>query len=91
MELIQGALNKNELSVIKRFIKETFSMIIHPDLDISRKSIHLLEKYALSDGLRTVDSLIVASALKDNATLATANYRHFQYIPNLNVLKFFPI
>ncbi len=90
MELIQGALNKNELSVIKKFIKETFSMIIHPDEDISRKSVFLLEKHALSDGLRTIDALIAASALIKNATLATANFRHFQCIPNLNILKFIP-
>jgi len=88
MELIQGCLNKKELKAVKEFIKENFSVVIHPDERISEKAIVLLEKHSLTDGLRTVDALIAASALQKGATLATSNDKHFRNISHLNILKF---
>ncbi len=88
MELIQGCLDKNELKIIKKFIKENISTVIHPDEKISEKAVILLERYSLSDGLRTVDALIAASALLRGASLATSNDKHFRNISNLNILNF---
>jgi predicted nucleic acid-binding protein len=88
MELIQGCLDKEELRVVKRFIKENFSSVMHPDEKISEKAVLLLERYALSDGLRTVDALIAASALTADIALATANLKHFKNIPKLRILEF---
>jgi len=88
MELVQGCLNKEELKSVKKFIRENISQVVHPDERISEKAIHLLEKHAMPDGLRTVDALIAASALINGATLATANYKHFKSIPTLDVIKF---
>lgn len=90
MELVQGCLNKEELKSVKKFIKENICHVIHPDEQISEKAIHLLERHAMSDGLRTVDALIAASALVKGADLATANYKHFKNISNLEVRKFNP-
>ncbi len=90
MELIQGCLDKEELRIVKRFIKENFSSIIHPDEKISEKAVLLLERYALSDGLRTVDALIAASAITADIALATANLKHFKNIPKLRILEFKP-
>lgn len=90
MELIQGCLDKRELKPIKDFLKMNISNIIHPDERISEKAILLLERYSLSEGLRTIDALIAASALVNYATIATANYKHFKNIHNLNILKFEP-
>lgn len=90
MELIQGCLDKRELKTVKEFIKANFPAMIYPDEKIYEKAILLLERYALSDGLRTVDALIAASAIIHNAALATANYKHFKNIHGLNVLKFEP-
>ncbi|MEK6681755.1 MAG: PIN domain-containing protein [Nitrospirota bacterium] len=90
MELLQGCLNKEEIRIVKRFIKENFSSIIHPDEKISEKAVLLLERYALSDGLKTIDALIAASALTEDITLATANFKHFKNIPKLQILEFKP-
>lgn len=90
MELIQGCLDKNELRIIKKFIKDNIFAVIHPDEKISEKAIILLEHYSLSDGLRTIDALIAASALTNAASLATANYKHFKNISNLVIKKFEP-
>jgi predicted nucleic acid-binding protein len=64
--------------------------VIYPDERISEKATGLLEHYALSDGLRTVDALIAASALSNKAALATANYKHFKSIEGLQMIRFDP-
>jgi predicted nucleic acid-binding protein len=90
MELTQGCRNKKELREINAFTKGTFSSVIHCDKAISEKAIALLRSHALSHGLGTVDALVAASALLNDATLATGNFRHFDKIANLNLLKFDP-
>lgn len=90
MELIQGCRDKEELRTVKKFTKENISTIIHPDEKISEKAIILLERYSLSDGLRTVDAMIAASALINSAALSTANYKHFKNISGLELIKFAP-
>ena len=90
MELIQGCLNKDELRLVKKFTREDFSAIIHPDDKTSEKAIALLERHTLSDGLRTVDAIIAASALINSVALATANYKHFKNISSLEIIKFTP-
>ena len=90
MELIQGCADKSELKSVKEFIRLNFSKIIYPDERISEKAIGLLEHYALSDGLRTVDALIAASALSHKAALSTVNYKHFKSIEGLQLIRFDP-
>jgi len=90
MELIQGCRDKEELRDVKTFVKENISNIIHPDEKISEKAMLLLERYSLSDGLRTVDALIAASALINSTALATANYKHFKNISGIELVKFKP-
>lgn len=90
MELIQGCADKNELKSVKEFIRVNFSKVIYPDERVFEKAIGLLEHHALSDGLRTVDALIAASALSHKAAFATANYKHFKGIKELNVIRFEP-
>lgn len=90
MELIQGCRNKDELKAVKDFIKANILTVIYPDEKISEKAILLLERHSLSEGLRTVDALIAASALVHGATLATGNYRHFKKISGLGIMKFIP-
>ena len=90
MELIQGCIDKKELKSVKEFVRLNFSKIIYPDERISEKAIGLLEHYALSAGLRTVDALIAATATSQRAALATANYRHFKSIEGLHLLHFKP-
>jgi len=90
MELIQGCMDKKELKSVKEFIRLNFSKVLYPDERISEKAILLLERHALSDGLRTVDALIAASAMSHKASLASANYRHFKKIDGLHVVHFKP-
>lgn len=88
MELMQGCLNREELRTVKTFIRENFFSIIHPQKEISEKAILLIERYSLSHGLRTVDSLIASTALLTGSSIATANLKHYQNIPNLKLIQF---
>ena len=80
----------SKLKSVKEFIRLNFLEIIYPDERISEKAIWLLEHYALSDGLRTVDALIAASAVSHKAALATTNFKHFKNIAGLHVIHFEP-
>jgi predicted nucleic acid-binding protein len=90
MELVQGCRNKKELKQVSSFLDETFSRIIHCEKPVSEKAIALLKTHALSDGLRTVDALIAATAVVNRSSLVTGNRRHFAMIPSLNLIVFSP-
>ena len=81
---------KKWLKGIREFIRQNFLEVIYPDERISEKAIWLLEHYALSDGLRTVDALIAASAIAYKAALATANFKHFKNVAGLHIILFEP-
>jgi predicted nucleic acid-binding protein len=89
MELIQGCRNKKELKDIMAFIGDNCH-IIHCDNNVSEKAISLIQIYALSHGLRTVDAIIAATVLVNKACLATANYRHFDMIESVRLIRFNP-
>ena len=90
MELVQGCRNRQELRAVKEFIRDNIAGVIHPDERISEKAISLLEGHATADGLRTVDALVAATALREDDTLVSANYKHFKKIAGLDVNKFEP-
>ena len=90
MELVQGCRDRQELRAVKEFIRDNIAGVIHPDERISEKAISLLEGYALADGLRTVDAIVAATALREDDTLVSANYKHFKKIVGLDVNKFEP-
>jgi len=90
MELVQGCRDRQELRTVKEFIRENIAGVIHPDEDISAKAIALLEGHATTDGLRTIDALVVATALREDDALVTANHKHFKKIAGLEVRKFVP-
>jgi len=52
---------------------------------IGQLGYELLKRYAKSDGLRTFDSLIAATAIKQNCTLVSRNRKHFGMIENLRL------
>lgn len=90
MELIQGCRNKKEVKQVMAFLKATFFHIVHCDKTISESAIGFLRAYALSHGLRTIDAIIAATAVTSEAALATGNYRHFEMIDNVRLVKFDP-
>ena len=60
---------------------------VHAELgaQITGLAYELLKRYAKSDGLRTFDALIAATAIQEGLTLVSKNRKHFQMISELNL------
>lgn len=82
-ELYFGALNKEELSKIK---KHTALLQEVPlDFLISKKFLALMENYSLSHKLSLPDAIIAATAIVHNIRLYTFNTKDFKFINGLNL------
>ena len=77
-ELIVGARDKRDLNAIDSLVS-TYRLV-HIDAAIGQLAYELLKRYAKSDGLRTFESLIAASAIEQNCTLVSRNRKHFAMI-----------
>ena len=83
LELIVGARNKNEVTQIDQLIAAYSAIPL--TAEIGNSSYGLLRQFAKSHGLRVFDSLIAATALEKDLTLATKNKKHFQMISTLKL------
>jgi len=85
MELYFGALNKKELSKIKKYLKAI--NIVHFDNDISELAVSMIESYSKSHGLQIPDAIIAATVMSYEMKLFTLNLKNFKYIDRLNLQK----
>ncbi len=90
MELLQGCRSRREAQQVKAFTFDNIPVVIHPDESVSRRAIDLLEQHAFTHGLRLVDALIAATSVETGFSLATANLKHYRFIPRLHLLPFKP-
>jgi len=88
LELLQGMRDKNELKHLQKQLKNWSTEIIQINSNISTYAMFLVENYYLSHALETGDAIIAATSLENNETLLTANFKHYNYIPNIQVQKF---
>lgn len=77
MKLYYGALNKNELSIIKRAISQLKKICL--DVPISKKALPLIEHYPKSHNLKIPDALIAATAIENEISLLTYNNKDFKF------------
>ena len=82
-ELIVGARDKRDLASIDSLVS-TYP-VIHMDTAIGQLAYDLLKRYAKSDGLRTFDSLIAATAIMRGFELVSRNRKHFAMIDGLQL------
>jgi hypothetical protein len=80
-ELIVGARDKRDLHAIDSLVSAYH--VIHIDVAIGRRAYELLKRYTKSDGLRTFDSLIAATAIEQDCVLVSRNRKHFAMIEGL--------
>ncbi len=90
MELLQGARSRNEMLLIKSFLKEFNFSTIPLTENIGHRAAIYIEEFALQVALSPADALIAASAVEINLTLSTGNKKHFSIIPDLNLKVFRP-
>jgi hypothetical protein len=82
-ELIVGARDKRDLAGIESLV--SLYPVIHMDAGIGQLAYDLLKRYAKSDGLRTFDSLIAATAIRRGFELVSRNRKHFAMIDGLRL------
>lgn len=82
-ELIVGSKDKRDLAGVDSLVS-TYP-VIHIDAAIGQLAYDLLKRYARSDGLRTFDSLIAATAIGRDFALVSRNRKHFAMIDGLRL------
>ncbi len=80
-----GARNKNELQIIAKDLKKL--EVLHIQIEVSKKAVELVEKYALSHKLTIPDALIAATAIYYNLPLYTLNLKDFVFIDGIQLYK----
>jgi hypothetical protein len=88
MELLQGARDKHEIRLIKRFVVELGFRTLPLTENTGHRAVVYMEEYGLSSGLRVADALIAATAAENNLTLCSGDKSHYQAIAELDLLPF---
>jgi tRNA(fMet)-specific endonuclease VapC len=83
LEFISGAKNQREVGLIDRLIEVYEAIPVNEA--IGKRAYGLLKAYAKSNGRRTFDSLIAATAMEERRTLVTKNRKHFEMIDGLAI------
>ena len=65
MELAQGARDRDDLRMIKRFLAELGFTVLPLTENIGHRSLVYIEEYGLSAGLRAGDAIIAATAVEN--------------------------
>jgi predicted nucleic acid-binding protein len=90
MELLQGARDKADLRIIKRFMVELSFAALPLSENVGHRALVYIEEYGLSSGLRAADAIIAATAVEAAMPLITANAKHFRAIKDLDLVVFKP-
>jgi hypothetical protein len=90
MELLQGALNKEQHIYIKDFLTEYNFEILSLTENIGHRAAIYIEEYSLTSGLRAGDAIIAATATEHHLELMTSNIKHFRAIRDLKLKTFKP-
>jgi predicted nucleic acid-binding protein len=87
MELYKGAMNREQLTTITRFLARNHVRRLPVSAAASQRAVTLLHDYSLAHGLGIPDALIAAIVLEGECTLVTSNVRHFRFIEGLRLLR----
>jgi predicted nucleic acid-binding protein len=88
MELVQGMRNKKELKLLKEYLKNWSIKVIQISENISTKAMFFVEDYYLSHSMELADALMAATAIDSNEVLLTGNGKQYDFIPNLEIIRF---
>ena len=90
IELAQGCRDKADLARLKKGLAARNTEIVPITPGVLQRAAELIDALALSHGLRLADALIAATAVEHQATLITANVKHFSAIEGLAFEAFLP-
>jgi len=90
LELLYGCRDKLQLRQLVEHVSTKYSEILPVSEAITSAALHTMERFALSQRSEATDVLIAATALNRGEVVATANVRHFDFIPGLEIKPFRP-
>ena len=90
MELVQGMRNKQELTLLRKALKNWETKIIYITEEISSKAMFYVEQHYLSHSVQLADALIGATAVSHGEFLVTGNVKHYKIVKEINLTKFVP-
>jgi len=90
IELAQGCRDNADLARLKKGLAARNTEIVPVTPAVSQRASALIDELALSHGLRLADALIGATAIEIQATLLTANVKHFSAVEALQIEAFVP-
>ena len=90
MELVQGMRNKQELTLLRKALKNWETKIIYITEEISSKAKFYVEQHYLSHSVQLADALIGATAVAHGEFLVTGNVKHYKIVKEINLTKFAP-
>ena len=91
MELVQGMRNKQELTLLRKALKNWETKIIYITEEISSKAMFYVEQHYLSHSVQLADALIGATAVAHGESLVTGNVKHYKIVKEINLTKFVPV
>jgi len=90
LELLQGSRDKNELRLVRSFIKDLGFNILPLSGNIGHRACVYMEEYTLKTGLRLADALLAATAVEHQLLFFSANIKHYRQISELKLKAFRP-
>lgn len=90
LELLYGCNNSASLNEVQKLVSDLFAEIIPLTQPITESALRIMTRFVLSRRPGTNDVLIAATALHRQEQLATANRKHFDFIPGLELKVFKP-
>jgi predicted nucleic acid-binding protein len=85
MELLTGAGNKSEMTLILKKLDKYNILLINDEITL--KDFDLVQNYFLSHSLQLPDALIAASAMVTGFELFTYNSKDYRFITGLKLFK----
>jgi len=90
LELVRGCRSRENLKRIQQFVRNRFTEVIGVTREMNALAVRIMDEYALSHRPGAVDVLIAAAALDRREPLVTGNFKHYRFIPGLEVKQFRP-
>jgi predicted nucleic acid-binding protein len=88
MELLQHANSKKQQHLAKKYLSDMNFTVLSITENTGHRALIYIEEYSSAFGLSTDDALIAATAVENNETLLTGNYKHFKAIKDLSLKRF---
>lgn len=86
MELYTGCRSKKDLTNLDSFLSDF--EIVFISKNISKQAFIWMRKFRSSHGVEINDMLIAATAYCSNSGFINKNQKHYQFLPDLNLLKY---